>query len=77
MVWLIISGPLSVVLACIVTAVFIIKHPDPPLPIAVAQMHPEDEAEAIKQATSVATTPAMYARNHAAQPVDPQQHSKH
>lgn len=76
MIWLVVSGPLAVVLACIVTAVFIFKHPDPPLPAAVTQMHPADEAAALKQATSVATTPALIARNHAARPLDPQKSSK-
>ena len=76
MIWLVIAGPLAVVLACLVTAVFIFKHPDPPLPVSVTQMHPADEAAAMKQATSVATTPAMVARNHAARPIDPQQGSK-
>jgi negative regulator of sigma E activity len=71
MVWLVISGPLAVVLACVVTAVFIVKHPDPPLPAEVTQMHPADEVAAMKQATSVATSPAMSVRNHAAQPIDP------
>lgn len=74
MVWLVISGPISVVLACIVTAVFIIKHPDPPLPLEVTQLHPaDDESEAVKRATSPATMPATSARNHAAQPLDAQQ----
>jgi hypothetical protein len=76
MIWLVITGPLAVVLACIVTAIFIYKHPDPPLPASITQMHPADEAAALKQATSVATTPAMTARNHAARPIDPQPSSK-
>lgn len=71
MVWLVISGPLAVVLACVVTGIFILKHPDPPLPAEVTQMHPADEAAAMKQATSVATSPAMSVRNHAAQPLEP------
>lgn len=71
MVWLVISGPLSVVFACIVTAVFIIRNPDPPLSTAVTQMHPADDAEAMQRATSPATMPAMIARNHAAQPIMP------
>ncbi|WP_374593397.1 hypothetical protein [Aquabacterium sp.] len=72
MIWLVVSGPLAVVIACVVTAVFIIKHPDPPLPPEVVQQHPaDDEATAMRQATSVATSPAMSVRNHAAQPVAP------
>lgn len=72
MIWLVVSGPLAVVIACAVTAVFILRHPDPPLPPEVVQQHPaDDEATAMKQATSVATSPAMSVRNHAAQPVTP------
>jgi len=72
MIWLVVSGPLAVVIACAVTAVFILKHPDPPLPSEVVQQHPaDDEATAMKQATSVATSPAMSVRNHAAQPIAP------
>lgn len=54
MVWLVIGGPLVVVLASFVTLALALRHPDPVL-----------GAEA--QADS-ATTPAMAARNHAAQP---------
>ncbi len=32
MVWLVVSGPLAVVLASIVTLTLAIRHPDPPLP---------------------------------------------
>jgi len=50
MVWLVVAGPVSVVLASIVTVTLCIRHPDPPLPTHAAA---ED-------------MPALTARNHAA-----------
>jgi hypothetical protein len=52
MVWLVIGGPLSVVLACVVTAVLVVLHPDPVLHVQAA-----DEQQ-----------PAEPARNHLASP---------
>ncbi|MBV8503905.1 MAG: hypothetical protein JO006_19565 [Paucibacter sp.] len=60
MVWLVIAGPASVVMACAVTAVVLIRHPDPALQTqatALAHAPAEDDA---------AVQPAMQARNHAA-----------
>ncbi|MBL8289879.1 MAG: nitrogen fixation protein FixH [Rubrivivax sp.] len=54
MVWLVIGGPVVVVVASFVTLALALRHPDPVL-ATDAQV---DEA----------TTPAITARNHAAQP---------
>ena len=50
MVWLVVSGPVAVILASIVTVMLCIRHPDPPLATHAAA---ED-------------MPAVTARNHAA-----------
>ena len=50
MVWLVIAGPLSVVLASMVTVMLCLRYPDPPL---VTHAAAED-------------MPAIAARNHAA-----------
>lgn len=55
MVWLVIGGPLVVVVAGFVTLALAIRHPDPLLP-----------REATPTAASAAQTPAIEARNHAA-----------
>ena len=55
MVWLVIGGPLAVVLASFTTLYLVITHPDPVLP-ADAEPGP------------VAAQPAVDARNHAAAP---------
>lgn len=54
MVWLVVSGPLSVVLASIVTVTLTIRHPDPPLVLRPASAQAADDV------------PAVTARNHAA-----------
>lgn len=55
MVWLVVSGPVAVILASIVTVTLAIRHPDPPL---------------TTRATTDAA-PAHAARNHAATGVVP------
>ena len=55
MMWLVIGGPLAVVLAAAVTAVIAVKGADPVLP-----------TKDVQQSRSAA--PAMQARNHAATP---------
>ena len=58
-VWLVIGGPLAVVVAGVVTAVIAVRHGDVPLrtnPVAAQAVHAE------------ALTPATQARNHAAAP---------
>jgi len=54
MVWLVVSGPLAVVLACIATAVLIVLHPEP-------VVHARAAAEDAPQA-------AIQVRNHLATP---------
>ncbi len=51
MVWLVVAGPVSVILASIVTVTLCIRHPDPPL---ATHTQAADDA------------PAIAARNHAA-----------
>jgi membrane protein required for beta-lactamase induction len=50
MVWLVVSGPLAVVIASMVTLTLALRHPDPPLQRSA-------DADAV---------PAVTARNHAA-----------
>jgi hypothetical protein len=50
MVWLVVSGPVAVILASIVTVTLAIRHPDPPLAVHAAGN----------------AAPAHKARNHAA-----------
>jgi hypothetical protein len=54
--WLVIGGPLSVVLACLVTAVFVWSAADRVV------------GDAVDEAASGHAQPAMKARNHAASP---------
>ncbi len=63
MVWLVISGPLVVVVAGIVTAVIAFKGADP----VVRSNHPAVRA----QGQSIALEPAVVGRNHAATGVAP------
>ncbi|MBK9133754.1 MAG: hypothetical protein IPM15_05210 [Betaproteobacteria bacterium] len=55
MMWLVIGGPLVVVVAAFVTLAAALRHPDPVLSTAPV-------------AGSTADTPAVQARNHAATP---------
>jgi hypothetical protein len=54
-VWLVVGGPLAVVVASIFTASLAIKHVDPVLDTSVGQVKTPSEA------------PAIQARNHAAE----------
>ena len=53
MVWLVFGGPAAVVLACAVTLVLVLTHPDPVLQMPAAQASQQ---------------PALQSRNHAASP---------
>lgn len=64
--WMVVGGPLAVVLACVVTAVVIALHPDPPLTPQQRQELMKAEQYNPHQAPD-ALTPALKARNHAAQ----------
>ena len=59
MVWLVIGGPLTVVVAAIATAVIAVRGADPVLDTSA-------RAGRASVVTPDATTPAMQARNHAA-----------
>jgi hypothetical protein len=59
MVWLVISGPLVVVVAATVTAVIAIRGADPVITDVPAEMKPGDTVP-------TSQTPALQARNHAA-----------
>lgn len=54
MVWLVIAGPVSVMLASIVTVTLTLRHPDPPLVLRQGSTQAADDV------------PALTARNHAA-----------
>jgi uncharacterized protein len=54
MVWLVVSGPVAVILASIVTVTLAIRNPDPPLQPRAGGAQAADEL------------PAVTARNHAA-----------
>lgn len=73
--WLVVGGPLVVVLGCIVTVTLAIRHPDPVLDKAayerdLAAARALDGAE--REAALIKLQPAHQARNHAASPVVPQ-----
>lgn len=64
MVWLIISGPLLVVIASFVTLGLAVKYPDQVLNTQTASS--ESGAGGDQSSSSTANLPAMQARNHAA-----------
>jgi predicted signal transduction protein with EAL and GGDEF domain len=64
-VWLVVGLPLSAVLACLVTAVFILRGPQR----LVSEPKPEVAralAQEIAQSTAAAHQPALVGRNHSA-----------
>ena len=63
-VWLVISGPLSVVLACAITAVYILQGPD----AVVSENYYREGLEISKevQAAKPPMQPAQTGRNHSA-----------
>lgn len=68
MVWVVLSGPLSVVLASLATAVVAWKHIDPVVAGArPAHAQAADEVE-VPSNPKDSMAPAMKARNHAATP---------
>jgi hypothetical protein len=54
MVWLVVAGPVAVILASIVTVTLCIRYPDPPLVLQPSSSQAADDV------------PALTARNHAA-----------
>ncbi len=73
--WLVVGGPLAVVVACMVTIVIAVKHPDPVLDKiayersmdSVSHLQGQERREAL-----IKLQPAHQARNHAASPVVPE-----
>lgn len=63
MMWLVVGGPLSVVVASVVTLVLVLRHPDP----LVAEDYYRRGLEINK---TLAHQPALQARNHAAAPAE-------
>jgi len=73
--WLVVGGPLAVVIACMVTITLAIKHPDPVLDKRApdqALKPAEDIGDAARAEALIKLQPAQQARNHAASPVVPQ-----
>lgn len=67
MVWLVVGGPVAVVVASFFTLALAIRHPDPPLDLRPTAQRAADDAEpADVRANSGDPVPAMLARNHAA-----------
>jgi uncharacterized protein len=62
MVWLVISGPLAVVVAGVITIALALTHSDP----VIAEVAAPSGKRA--GAPNTATSPALQARNHAATP---------
>ena len=70
MVWVVLSGPLSVVIASLATAVIAWRHIDPVLDAArPPQLRPGADV-AVPASPKDSLAPAMKARNHAATPAD-------
>ncbi len=68
MVWVVISGPLSVVLASLATAVVAWRHIDPVLTDARPGHAPLAAEVAVPASPKDSLAPAIKARNHAATP---------
>ncbi len=70
-VWLVISGPVLVVVACIITAYFIATSPNEIVDDATYQQIVAAKKAQGDKLTSGGDSPAMQARNHAATGVVP------
>lgn len=66
MVWLVVGGPASVVVASFFTLALAIKHPDPPLDLHASAQRSADDVEPADVRAHSGDVPAMIARNHAA-----------
>lgn len=70
MVWLVVGGPASVVIASIATAVIAWRHIDPVIAVtSQGEIRPGDNM-APKISPKDAMAPALQGRNHAATPAD-------
>lgn len=70
MVWLVLGGPLSVVVASIATAVIAWKHIDPVIATPQGEIVRPGDNMAPKLSPKDAMAPAMQGRNHAATPAE-------
>ncbi|MBL8280226.1 MAG: hypothetical protein JNL93_26415 [Pelomonas sp.] len=66
MVWLVVGGPASVVVASFFTLALALKHPDPPLDLRATAQRSADEVEPADMRAREGDVPALIARNHAA-----------
>lgn len=66
MVWLVVGGPVSVVIASFFTLALALKHPDPPLDLRATATRSADDVEPADLRAKEGDVPAMIARNHAA-----------
>ena len=65
MVWLVVAGPVTVVVASFFTLSLAIRHPDPPLELRHSQAQAADDVADLR-AREGDPVPALVARNHAA-----------
>lgn len=66
MVWLVVGGPVSVVVASFFTLALALKHPDPPLDLRATAARSADDVEPADVRAREGDVPALIARNHAA-----------
>lgn len=66
MVWLVVGGPASVVVASFFTLALAIIYPDPPLDIHAGAQRSADDVEPADMRAREGDVPALVARNHAA-----------
>lgn len=66
MVWLVVGGPASVVVASFFTLALALKHPDPPLDLHPTAQRSADDVEPADMRAHEGDVPALVARNHAA-----------
>jgi hypothetical protein len=74
--WMVVGGPLAVVVASLITAFIAVRHADPVLDKAVFERDREAALVLNGQARAdalIKLQPAHQARNHAASPVVPQE----
>jgi hypothetical protein len=74
--WMVVGGPLAVVVASLITAFIAVNHADPVLDKAVFEREREAAQALQGQAKAdalIKLQPAHQARNHAASPVVPQE----
>ncbi|MDR7268083.1 hypothetical protein J2X20_000712 [Pelomonas saccharophila] len=66
MMWLVVGGPATVVVASFLTLGLALRHPDPPLDIRATTQHAADDVEPADVRAQSGDVPALVARNHAA-----------